>query len=476
MKVLLVVPGFEDVYGKYKYLYKRGFLNPPMSLCYLAAALEKAGHAVKIIDGEAQGLSTGAIIREAAEYKPDLFGLTSTSIDFEKTIALIVSLKGRFPEIPVIFGGTHINIFGNRVLKENPAIDFGCIGDGEDMIIELLDVFVSPEKNKIENVKGLVFRRDGTVIQNVHRPIEPALDRYPFPARHLLNNQLYARVVPRKGYVATASFMSSRGCPYSCIYCAVKNIHGQNVRLRTAENVVEELNLIVNKMRICHVAFNDDCLTLNKERMYQICSGIRKAKLKFTWEGLSRADLVDKELLTEMKQTGLVRLSYGIESGNPRILQFLRKNETLEQISRAFKISREVGIATRGSVLIGVPHETRETVRDTFNFVRKLDGLDEVVINILQPYPGTLVREMILRGEGGSCLVKGNDGFDGLKRFGSASVLVNDLTPARLVSLQSKGFLEFYIRPRNLLRRIYLYGFLSVVRDGFMFLRSLIST
>ncbi len=476
-RVLFIIPGFEDVYGNYRYLYKRGFLNPPMGLCYLASSLEHAGHEVKIIDGEAQRLRITDIISMAKEYKPDLFGLTATSIEIGKIISLASELKGYFPQTPIVLGGTHINIFENKVLEESSVFDFGCIGDGEDFIVELIDALGDPQNSqKFDSVKGLIFRKEGKVIQNPYRLVESNLDRYHFPARHLLNNNLYARVVPKKGYVTTASFMSSRGCPYSCIYCAVKSIHGQNVRLRSAENVVEGLEHIVNKIGIDHIAFNDDCLTLNRDRIYKICSGIRKAKLKFTWEGLSRADLVDKELLIEMKQSGLVRISYGIESGNSKILKFLCKNETLEQISRAFKISQDVGIATRGSVLIGVPYETQETVRDTFSFVQNLQGLDEVIINILQPYPGTHVREMILRGEGGSRLADGKMGFDGLKRFGSASVFVNDLTPAKLVSLQNEGFLKFYVRPFNLLRRIYLYGIMTVLRDGFMFLRGLIST
>jgi len=269
--------------------------------------------------------------------------------------------------------------------------------------------------------------------------------------------------------------MSSRGCPFKCIYCAVKNIHGgEKVRLRSAANVLDELEHIVKRFGIRHIAFNDDCLTLKRERVLEICEGIRSKGLNITWEGLSRADLIDRELLKIMKGAGFVRLSIGIESGNQGILDVIRKQETLEQIEKAVNLSHEVGIVTRGSVILGNPYENSQTVKDTFRFINRVKGLDQVVINILQPYPGTVVRDMMLRGEGGSSFQEHLVGDAKLQRFGSANITVNDLTPEKLVKLQREGFLRFYMRPGTLWNNLRISGIKTFLSDGYGFMRSIL--
>jgi len=475
MRVLFIVPHFADIYGPYKRLYKKGFVNPPLSLCYLAAAVENNGHQVKIIDGEARNLSIRDILDETKRYQPDMLGITATSVDFSQAEKLIKHLKEAFPDVPIILGGTHINIFGKEVLKDTPEVDFGCIGDGEDLIQELLRVLPNDKTSELEKIAGLIFRENGNLIQNSLRPPEKIIDKYSFPARHLLKNNLYYRAIPNKGYQTTAAFMSSRGCPYSCVYCAVNEIYGgSKVRFRSAENVLEELDYIVSVLGIKHVAFNDDCLTLRKDRIYEICDGIQRRGLNFSWEGLSRADTVDKKLLTNMKKAGFIRISYGIESGNPEILKVIQKNETLDQIEEAFRITHEVGIVARGSVLIGCPYETKKTVMQTLNFIRNLKGLDQVVINILQPYPGTKVREMVMNEEGGAKFYTNKTEYNKLQRFGSASISVNDLKPNDLILLQKWGYLTFYLRPKVIWNNLKIAGLKTFLLDGVNFIRSIL--
>ena len=474
MKVLLIVSSFGRIYGSYKRIYKRGFLNPPLNLCYLASSIERNGHTAKIVDAEAEGLSIIEILNIAKFFKPDLIGITATSVDFDGAVPIIKMLKQKMPDVPIIIGGTHISIFENEVLEQIPEIDYGCIGDGEDLILELIDTMLQGNNEEIDNIKGLIYRKDGKIIQNSSRPMERDLDRYEFPARHLLKNELYFRSIPYYGYKTTASFMSSRGCPYKCVYCAAEKIRGgSQIRLRSVENVIEELEYIVNELGITHVAFNDDCLTINKNRIYEICEEINSRGLKFTWEGLSRADLVEKELLLTMKKTGFVRMSYGVESGDPNILRVLQKGETLDQIESAFSMTKEAGIITRGSIIIGSPYETRETVENTFQFVRNLKGIDQVVINVLQPYPGTKARDMIISGEGGSRYIKNEGDYGYLQRFGKASISVNDLTPESLVFLQKWGFMRFYLRPKVIWNNFKITGFKVFLQDGFNFVRSI---
>lgn len=470
-----MVPPFGHIYGSYRHLYRKGFLNPPLSIAYIAAAATSAGHTVKIIDGEAENLSDQEMIIQAAEFGPDLLAYTATSVDFDRVLNLAEEMKKTFTAVPSIIGGTHVNIFGAEILEQSDTFDFACIGDGEDLIVELMEALDAGGGKRFGDIPGLIHRVDGKVAVNELRPVERNIDRYPFPRRDLLNNDLYIRGVPYNGYQKTAALISSRGCPYSCIYCAVKNIHGgSRVRLRTSENVLDEVESVVKDFGIRHISFNDDCLTLDRKRMLEFCAGIASRNLHFTWEGLSRADLVDRDLLKTMFDAGFVRISFGIESGNPELLRMIDKRETLEQIQEAFRIAKEVGIVTRGSVIIGLPYETRGTVMDTFNFITKLKGIDQVVINILQPYPGTKVREMVLAGEGGTRFLDSPDTCKNLQRFGSATVAVNDLGPGDLIYLQKLGFLRFYLRPRVVFNNLRLTGVKTFTGEAFNFMRSIL--
>lgn len=462
-KIALLLPPFKHIYGKFSALYRRGFLNPPMSFAYIAASLEKHGHKVIIIDGEAENIDIVEILSRVQEFRPDAIGLTVTSPTFSLTLDFAKILKNTFTGVPFIIGGTHVSIFQKSVLEENNVFDFGVIGDGEITLCELMDRL--DEKSSYKEIKGLIWRSDDTTFQNDFRPPEKNLDVYPFPARHLLRNDLYMRNNPYVGYQISAAFMATRGCPYNCIYCAVKNIpNGTMVRFRSTENIIEELDQIVNGMGIKHVAFNDDCLTFRRNNVMVLCEEIHKRGLKFTWEGLSRADRVDLEMLKEMKRAGFVRMSFGIESGNQRILDVLQKNESLEDIANGIRMAHQAGIVTRGSVIIGSPHETKSEVEETFRFITKLKELDQVVINIMQPYPGTKVREMVLKGEGGTRLMETD--LSELRRFGNASMEVNDLTSTRLISLQRKGMRHFYFTPSKLIRNLVINHPSAILRDS----------
>ena len=140
LKVLLIVSSFGRIYGSYKRIYKRGFLNPPLNLCYLASSIEMKGHTARIVDAE--GLSINEILNIAKSFEPDLIGFTATSVDFDGAVPIIKMLKQKMLDVPIIIGGTHISIFENEVLEQIPEIDYGCIGDGEDLILELLNAML----------------------------------------------------------------------------------------------------------------------------------------------------------------------------------------------------------------------------------------------------------------------------------------------------------------------------------------------
>jgi radical SAM superfamily enzyme YgiQ (UPF0313 family) len=471
MKCLLIAPPFSNVYGNFKSIMKYGFLNPPLGLCYLSASLKRAGHQALVLDCEAQGLNMAKIFEIVAREQPDLIGLTATSPELANALTIAAELKTRLT-IPIVFGGVHVTIFKDELLRDNPAVDFGAVGEGEETIVQLLEALDQPRT--FSSIQGLIYREKDEIRVNPLRPLIQDLNSLPFPDRSGQAPDLYFRNVPSVGYQTTAAFMSSRGCPCHCTYCAIDQIPGwRRVRYRSARNVVDEIEFLVRDLKIKHISFNDDVLTMNRARVYDICEEIHRRNLQVTWEGLSRADCVDLNLLKTMRAAGFVRISYGIESGNPEILKSTCKNETLEQISEAFRLTRQAGIIARGSLIIGLPFENRRTVEDSFQFVNNLEGIDQVIINILQPYPGTKVRELVQQGVGGSRLLA--DDMSELRRFGNASVEVNDLTRNRLIMLQKIGLLRFYLRPRVIWRHLQFYHPKAFLMDSLAFLQSIFS-
>ena len=469
MKIALVAPPYGEIYGSFRKTLKYGFLNPPLSLGYLASSLESKGHTVDMIDAETMMLTNKSLSEILTRERYGLIGITATTPDFHKALELAKLIKER-SDIHIVLGGMHATIFRKDILAENIYFDSLVVGEGENTICELADSIEN--KKDLKNIKSLIFRKGDEIAENELRQVEENIDKFPFPSRNMMKNELYLRSIPKKGYVRTTAFMSSRGCPYKCIYCAIEKIPGsKKIRYRSPENIVEELDIIINKFGIKHISFNDDVLTLNKERMYEICRLIKKNGLKFTWEGLGRADNIDRELLLAMKDAGFIRISYGIESGNEDILKMVQKGETLEEIRKAYEITKSTGIVARGSMIIGLPYETRKTVLNSFKFINSLKGLDQVIINIASPYPGTKLRDMVLDGTGGTKLL--TKGLSDLRRFDNAVISVNDLEPNDLIKLQKKGLLGFYLRPHIVIRNLQINHWRSFFIDSTLFIRSI---
>lgn len=471
-RVLLLSPFYSSVYGSFKPALKAGFLNPPIGLCYIASSLQKNGYEVFIIDAESEDTSLDKLVRDALTLNPDIIGITATSPVFRSALEISRSFK-KLSSVPIVLGGPHITIMRNQVLEGYPEFDFGVVGEGEETMIELLRAIACGQD--LSNVQGLIYR-DGSnrVTGTQERTVLRDIDSRPFPARTIIHNERYTRSVPGKGIVKAAAVMSSRGCPFQCIYCAIKKIPGGNhIRMRSAKNVIDEIEDIVKKLGIRHITFNDDDLTISRSRTMEMCEEIIKRKLDITWEGLTRATLVDRELFQIMRKAGFVRVSFGIESGNPEILKGLNRNVTLEDVEKAIEMAKEAGIVTRGSIMIGLPNDTRKTVHETLNYVCRLKSLDQVIINITTPYPGTVLEEMAKKGEGGMRLL--SEDVEELRRFGNAVIEVNDLTKQDLINLQKVGLLRFYLSsPKRIFRNLTEAGFKSAIVNSYAFVRSIL--
>ena len=233
------------------------------------------------------------------------------------------------------------------------------------------------------------------------------------------------------------------------------------MRNRSIENVLDELSECVNRYGIKHFSFIDDTLTLNHDRIKALCAGITSRGLDITWEGWTRANTINYDLLKIMRDAGFVRISFGIESGDPKISKLCRKEVPLDSYREGYKAAASLGIETRGSVVLGLPGETRKSALTTLRFAKSLKECQQIYINIATPYPSTELYDIARSGRHGMRLM--SDDFSQYKRYGHAVIEVNNLTAKDLVKLQNKGFRMFYLTPGRIwynFRRAGLAAFL----------------
>jgi anaerobic magnesium-protoporphyrin IX monomethyl ester cyclase len=387
MKILLVAPPWLDIYDNFRAAAKLGCVSPPLGLMYLAGAIIETGSDCQILDMESRNINIDDLISIIRDYNPDLVGITTTTPIYANAKHLVKILRSHFPQLVLAMGGVHPTIVGKEVMVECPELDFIACGEGELLIKEVISNLEL--RKSLESVPGIIYRNGKEIIENPRRQLVENLDDIPKPVWHLLDLDLFQHSVPGKGFERYATIFTSRGCPFKCAFCSQHTMYGRRVRWHSIQRVLEELDYIVNKLDVKHVIIMDETLTLNKKRMFSICKEITNRNLKFTWEGWTHVSTVDEELLHAMKSAGLIRLSFGIESGDQNILNKINKAITLDQVQNAYMIADRVGIETRGSAMLGHPYETRETAWRTIRFLRSIKECRQIFLNVACPYPGT---------------------------------------------------------------------------------------
>ncbi|MGQ9759268.1 MAG: B12-binding domain-containing radical SAM protein [Candidatus Methanomethylicaceae archaeon] len=390
MKVVLVNPPTTAPLESVSAL---GLKAPPLGLAYIAASLEKEGHDVSIIDSTALELSHQQLGERLQKERSDVIGVTSTTPTIYDAMKAVTIAKKSCPECITIMGGCHITFLPEETMAECPELDVGVIGEGEATIVDLLRALET--KRPLKEVDGIVYRKDNTVIRTRPRKLIENLDEIPFPARHLLPLDKYTVLGER---CRLGNILTSRGCPFSCIFCSSSQFYGRRFRGRTPKNVVDEMEEIIKKYNIRSFEIVDDTFTIDKKRAKEIAEEIVKRGLDIWWVCGSRVDLITKELLQAFKKAGCGLIYYGIESGSEKVLKILKKAITLDQVKTAIRWAKKTGIEVIGSFIIGTPGETKEDVIKTIKFAKE-SGIDFAQFTAMTPYPGTEVYQ-IAKAEG----------------------------------------------------------------------------
>lgn len=407
---------------------------PPAGIGYLAAYLEQHDFGCSVIDGKLWKISIDEVCDQLCALNPDLIGFSAMTPDMPSTGEISRRVKEKMPGVITVMGGAHAIAIPHETLQEFPHIDFVITGEGEDTFVELVTA-LSTEKD-FSAVPGLGYRDESMVIVNPHRPYIKDLDRLPFPAWHKFGKKSDTYFV-----------LSSRGCPYGCLFCM--RALGSQVRDRSPENVIAEIEWLVENFAPRKIIFIDETFTLKKKRILEFTDLMIKKGLhrKVRWVAQTRVDRGDPEIFARMKAAGCYRVEFGVESGNQSILNHVDKNINLSQVRETVRMARDCGLQIACTFILGHPYESEETIGNTINFAVTLKP-DFVSFGIMSPYPGTGIWEMAKTGKGNYRLL--SDGWDDYMRFGGGALELVNISRRRLEVLQAKAYFNFYLRTLKL--------------------------
>ena len=405
----------------------------PLGLGYLAAILEKNHYTVDVIDCQAIGWTYEQVRKEVDKRRPDVVGVTSTTLTYKSALRVAELAKEVCPNCLTLLGGSHATFWDDKALRECPSLDVVVRKEGEYTMLDLIEKVKTGKDYRY--VLGTTSRKDGEIIKNPDRAYIENLDELPFPAHHLWPiDQL------RKYGSVVFPIIASRGCVYWCDFCTTVRMFGRRYRMRSPKNVVDEIEYLQKTFGAHQFTFYDDAFTVNQERTVEICREIKNRKLKVEWDCETRVDMVTKDLLFSMKEVGCFAVWFGVESGSQTVLDAMRKGITPAQTINAFSWAKEVGLMTVAGVVLGFPGETKETIWETIKFIERLNPGD-VGYYIATPYPGTPLYEHVVK----DGLLKIHD-FD---RFDTATPVfeMGTMTGQELREIRERAFERFYLRP-----------------------------
>ncbi len=445
--------GFEQAAGL------KGIENvmQPLGIGYLAAILEKNNFYIKIIDARVLKIDFKQLLRILKKIHPDIIGITATVLEIQKSIEFSDLLKMEFPDTLLIIGGPHFTSTPLLTMQQS-VFDIGVIGEGEYTFLEIVQEISKLEKGsnlsnlQLEKIKGIVFRDNGEIKFNKPRSYIKDLDALPFPARHLYPPLSIYRPVPASyKKLPLGHIMTSRGCPHQCIFCDRK-VFGNRTRMRSPKNIVDELEVIIKDYNAKEIKFFDDTFTLNKNRIFEIFKEMKKRNLKFPWSCLTRVNYVDYPLLKAMKKAGCWQIAFGIESGDQRMLDIMKKGTTVEQNRKAVIWAKKAGLNVRAYLVLGIPGETLQSIRKTIDFTKSLP-FDVVTFYNLTIYPGNELYEMIKRE--GKLIHEDYSQYNPLIDVSKSRLafVPDGLTEKQLKIMILKAHKEFYIRISYILRQ-----------------------
>lgn len=411
-----------------------------------AAILRNAGHDVAYIDCQAEGITFDELVPKVREAAPDLVVLYVEQIKMHVDVALAQELKKHRADVRVGFVGPFVTPLGTKLTEDTPSIDFSLRGEYDESLHEVVEAMANGEEWR--HVEGISARHEDGRVEEVggYRHVKD-LDALPFPAYDLIDFSKYHESVFRRTPAAT--MITSRGCPYQCIYCWFpQTIYGHKWRYQSAERVVAEMEHLHREFGVKEIRIDDDIFELNRERVMEVCRRLEEKGMDLTWSPQCRPDRMDLEMLKAMGRAGCSRILYGCESASQDILDKMKKNIKVEDIQNATKWTKEAGIDVHNCFILGFPWDTKDTVEETIRYAYNLNA-EFCQFGIATPLPGTRLTK-IAEDEG--ALVSEDDWsqHDG---FSKAAVNYENngkggLSQTQIEDYATRAYREYYLRPQ----------------------------
>ena len=412
---------------------------PPIGIMSLSSVLKRAGHECVMFDQANPDTPNEVILAEIQRQEPDLIGLSflsTTSYPYAKILAR--EIRKAHSDIKIAFGGVFASLNAQLVKMQCPEVDFVCRGDGEQLILDLLERLDDPD-----GVAGVTWQdAAGRLRHNPNRPMSRDLDQWPFPDRESLALDFVESMpldVPAVLSLERFTTMqTSRGCPWPCVFCDIPIFNEGKWRSRSPAHVIEEFNQL-QKDGYGAVYFVDDHFLLQPKRIEAICAGIVANGITIEWGCEGRVDSTCMQLFPAMAKAHCRTLMFGIESGSQKILDRLKKDQTLADVETAVDAAKKAGIQiVHGFFVVGNPDETEEDMRETFRFASRL-RIDSFGFNRLCVYRGTpLWSEYVKRG-----LV--SDATDWYKYFKCSAIDPTVLPGEVIHRIRSEGIRQLMI-------------------------------
>ncbi len=471
MKVMILIPpskfsknvARDLIYGCWcKGKRIAGVQFPPISQLTVATFLRHAGNDVILYDAAAMGKSMQELQEEIAKGYQIVIMLTSTMTINEDT-EIFSLLKQKNPRLVVIVYGAHPTFMPIQTLSRE-SIDIAVQREPEFI---LRDVIAGIQRNdeSWKTVRGIAFRHEGGVKVNEPYPFIENLDEIPIPDRTLLASDVmyFNPVVKRMPFT---TMFTSRGCPGRCIYCSSPPFYGKVFRSQTPERVIKEMEEI-QRLGYKEIFFRDEVFPITKKRTMEICRKMIEKKFDFTWICSARVGSLDLEMMQVMKEAGCHMIRFGVESGAQEVLDKINKGITLEETRKTFALTHKVNMDTHAHLMIGMPGDTKETIRKTLKFVQEISPTT-VTFGICTPYPGTQLFQQVTKtypkvGDGSSC------DLSVLHTNSFYNEMFTDLTTAELAKSIRTLYRSFYLRPA------YVFGWLKRIKSFAEFKRVILA-
>lgn len=429
------------------------FNSPPLGIAYLAAVLERENVPVQVVDAAVEDLSAETLIERMRAAPPRILGLSSTTNFFCNARDLAEKAKAALPDMTILLGGPHATMNSEEILK-HPYFDCVCIGEGEETLPELVRALDG--KGALDDVRGIAFRRNGQIIRTPPRPYITDMDSLPLPARHLLPLHKYIPQPNDGPYLPKTSMITSRGCPYHCIFCD----HGafdRGYRSSSAKRIVDEMEQLVTKYGIRDIAFVDSLFMISRQRVDGIVDELLRRRLPVHWTCTIRANVANRETLARMKEAGCWRVRIGIEAGNEDVLKLIRKQVTREEVREAVQIAHDLGLHPKAFFILGHISETRERILESIEFAKSLP-LTDITVQINTPMPGT--EQWPLIEQYGKLETRDVERYS----FWEPVFVPKGLTADEMTELHRKFYRDFYLRPVIVLRHLRMIRSLDDMR------------